>query len=177
MRIKPNSFLFTSAFVIIVLCGTWCKKKVNELSKLPPITQEGKNTFGCLVNGKVWVPQGYNPPHSNFEVIVDPSDSLIDIRAFSLKDEQKTDIFFGSTITQSTGIFPFQNKGKVSLGIFRINGCYIGSNDSVFRKGNLKITKYDLQNNILSGEFDCVIYASGCTDTVRITNGRFDKKL
>jgi len=23
--------------------------------ELPPITHEGKNTFGCLVNGKVWV--------------------------------------------------------------------------------------------------------------------------
>ncbi|HYG02766.1 MAG TPA: hypothetical protein VD927_09985 [Chryseosolibacter sp.] len=25
-----------------------------ELEKLPPATQEGKNTFGCLVNGKAW---------------------------------------------------------------------------------------------------------------------------
>ena len=26
--------------------------------KLPPITMEGKNTFGCLVNGKVFVSKG-----------------------------------------------------------------------------------------------------------------------
>jgi hypothetical protein len=26
-----------------------------ELEKLPPITQEGKNTFGCLVNGTAFV--------------------------------------------------------------------------------------------------------------------------
>ncbi|HYG02765.1 MAG TPA: hypothetical protein VD927_09980 [Chryseosolibacter sp.] len=25
-----------------------------ELEKLPPATQEGKNTFGCLVNGMAW---------------------------------------------------------------------------------------------------------------------------
>jgi hypothetical protein len=25
--------------------------------KLPPITSEGKNTFGCRVNGKVWLPE------------------------------------------------------------------------------------------------------------------------
>ena len=32
-----------------------CKK--NEIDALPPATQTGANTFGCLVNGKAWVPQ------------------------------------------------------------------------------------------------------------------------
>jgi hypothetical protein len=26
--------------------------------KLPPETQNGNNTFGCLLNGKVWLPEG-----------------------------------------------------------------------------------------------------------------------
>ena len=26
-----------------------------ELEKLPPVTQAGKNTFGCLVDGRAWV--------------------------------------------------------------------------------------------------------------------------
>ena len=30
-------------------------KPKTELEKLPPATQEGKDTFGCLVNGKAWV--------------------------------------------------------------------------------------------------------------------------
>lgn len=29
-----------------------------ELAKLPPATTEGKGTFGCLVNGKAWLPKG-----------------------------------------------------------------------------------------------------------------------
>ena len=33
-----------------------CKK--NELNALPPATQVGANTFGCLVDGKAWVPSG-----------------------------------------------------------------------------------------------------------------------
>ena len=41
----------------------------------------------------------------------------------------------------------------------------------------MKTTQYDLQNRIFSGEFECTIIGDGCTDTVRITNGRFDKKL
>jgi len=177
MKNKPVQLILSLSLILIVLCSPQCKKNVDELFKLPPITQTGSNTFGCLVNGKAWVPKGNDGPNPNLRVIVDPSDSLIDIRAYSIENGKKTDIFFGSNITKSTGIFPFQVKGKVSLGIFRINSCYIASGDSVYRRGNLQITKYDLQNGILSGQFDCVIYAPGCTDTVRITNGRFDKKL
>ncbi len=33
--------------------------------QLPPITETGANTFGCLINGKVFIPKdktGYTPP-------------------------------------------------------------------------------------------------------------------
>ena len=42
--------------------GSSCNK--NEIPptdnppQLPPETQTGANTFGCLVNGKVWLPKG-----------------------------------------------------------------------------------------------------------------------
>lgn len=43
----------------------WCKLQKNkptktELEKLPPITQIGANTFGCLINGKAWIPENEN---------------------------------------------------------------------------------------------------------------------
>ena len=41
-------------FLLIISSGTSCKKN-NPESGLPPATQEGKNTCGFLVNGKVWV--------------------------------------------------------------------------------------------------------------------------
>ena len=63
------------------------------------------------------------------------------------------------------------------LGIIDINSCYISVNDTCYRRGFLKISKYDIANRIFSGEFECTIIGDGCTDTVRITNGRFDKKL
>ena len=31
-------------------------KKSSPSQELPPITQDGKNTFGCKVNGQVWIP-------------------------------------------------------------------------------------------------------------------------
>ena len=30
----------------------------DPIDQLPPITQTGENTFGCLVDGEVWLPKG-----------------------------------------------------------------------------------------------------------------------
>ena len=38
---------------------------------LPEATMEGKNTFGCLVNGEVWLPKGY-AGYSNLDISYDP---------------------------------------------------------------------------------------------------------
>ena len=38
-----------------------CKKNdINPVDQLPPATQTGANTFGCLVNRQVWLPKGNN---------------------------------------------------------------------------------------------------------------------
>jgi hypothetical protein len=41
----------------ITLMGAKCKKDNIEINKLPPITQTGANTFGAVVNGKVFLPK------------------------------------------------------------------------------------------------------------------------
>jgi hypothetical protein len=46
-------------FLLIITTGTNCKKTLFG-EKLPAATQEGKNTCGFLVNGKVWVARGDN---------------------------------------------------------------------------------------------------------------------
>ena len=48
-----------------------CTKDDPEAS-LPPATQTGANTFGCLVNGQVWTPKGNNGS-SNYSVSYDPT--------------------------------------------------------------------------------------------------------
>lgn len=50
-----------------------CKKtSPAPADQLPPATQTGANTFGCLLNGQVWTPQGYNGT-SNYSVSYDPN--------------------------------------------------------------------------------------------------------
>lgn len=160
------------------LTASSCKKnKLSELDKLPPITQTGANTFGCLINGKAYLPGGWDGNHSNYRVFVDPIDSSLGIRTYNFETSNKLQLTIGSYGLYSGISLPFTISDKTKLGLLYIYDCYIGVNDSVYRSGNLKITRYDLQNGIVSGEFGCIIYDSSCTDTVRITNGRFDKKL
>jgi len=54
-------FLFISlASLLFFLSANSCKKHkdVDPLSQLPPETQTGANTFGCVVNGKAFLPKG-----------------------------------------------------------------------------------------------------------------------
>ena len=44
--------LFSFSFLMLK-----CPDAVNpDVDGLPPITQTGASTMGCLINGKVWIP-------------------------------------------------------------------------------------------------------------------------
>lgn len=59
-----------------------------------------------------------------------------------------------------------------------ITNCNFLQDSSKYVSGVLKITKYDMQQSIIAGEFECKLFdkKSGC-DTIRITDGRFDYHL
>ncbi len=48
---------FTLTLALTVLLSFLSCTKTEEIDKLPPITTEGKNTFGCLDNGKARIPE------------------------------------------------------------------------------------------------------------------------
>ena len=52
-----NLLLLITSFVLL---SSSCKKSkpTNPVDQLPPETQTGANTFGCLVNGEVFKPGG-----------------------------------------------------------------------------------------------------------------------
>lgn len=79
-----------------------CKK--NEpapADQLPPATQTGANTFGCLPNGQPWTPSGSNGT-DNYKVIYDPgyAGGSLDIRAYRYPPGQTANqyIFMGGAI-------------------------------------------------------------------------------
>lgn len=166
-------------FFVLPLYSPQCKKdKLQaELDKLPPITQEGKNTFGCLVNGKAFLPSGFDGK-PNIHVVADPGygDGDLFIKAYRFIDGLQESISLGSDSIRSIGYYSIKSLGKTSAA-YEYKNCYIIFIDSIYRTGYLNISKYDLGTGILSGTFDFALFRPDCGDTIWVTNGRFDKKL
>jgi hypothetical protein len=53
---------FLLSFLVSLLIVSGCRKHKtgNPIDQLPPETQTGANTFGCLVNGQVFKPGGHS---------------------------------------------------------------------------------------------------------------------
>ncbi|MEJ7627150.1 MAG: hypothetical protein WKF35_09825 [Ferruginibacter sp.] len=185
---KKNNTLW---LLLLALCSLLasCKKEntpQDELSKLPPITQTGANTFGCLVNGIAWLPNGSKPQYGgpNPNVYVDPT---FQGGAFYVTGHQYkipgSIISIGSGNCISTGIYNLSNNvnaASYSKSILGSLPCELSSADvGTFKNGFLNVTRYDLSSGIFSGTFEFKLFNSQslCGDTIRITNGRFDVKL
>lgn len=180
---------FSPAFVKIIwlwlpflLLAGCHKKDPSPEEQLPAATQTGANTFGCLVNGQVWMPQG-NDGTSNYTVSYDtfPDGGLLEIATYRIYGQGVSDFQSLSLWTKqlnNPGTFSFQN---TQTSIARFNDqkttCFWRSSDSnTYRRGTLTITRLDRQAGIISGTFAFTLYKAGC-DSVHVTQGRFDKKL
>ena len=179
-----------SVFVLMIvslfaILGNSCKKSsTNDKDKLPPITQTGANTFGCLINGEVYVPKGYSGtgtpnPHINYDYNFNGQPY------FSIEVNQLTNrLNTGSVIISflnlnSIGYYSIGNENfrySIYWDEF-LQNCFMSIIDSsTTALGGGYISKLDIPNRIISGTFDFKAIKPGC-DTVRITDGRFDFKF
>ena len=177
------------ALTTIVIIDTGCKKQSNNntddtnVPGLPPATQIGANTFGCLVNGVPWVPQGFGGT-TNLSIDYDPEFNygIFNISAESIVSQSNFSTI-GISIRDSLNYMkaPLQlNLSNNSLyGVFYSDeNCFITYFDTtVIRKGTLILTTYDKTKGVIAGKFDAILFKVGCTDTIRITKGRFDFKF
>jgi hypothetical protein len=193
---KNANTIWLIPLLAIILVNFQCKKNKNitpektELEKLPPITQTGANTFGCLVNGVAWLPNGTKPQNGGPNIVgyVDPTfqGGKFNISAHKYKDILYEGITFGSSNCTSSGSFLFDTLLNSNVNGFQLikfrNGQstlnYSSPEIGTYRKGFFNISKYDLSGGIFSGTFECILFNSAKSpDTIKITNGRFDVKL
>ena len=157
-----------------------------ELDKLPPATQTGANTAGCLVNGVAFLPKG-------FLTAGNLSCNYIDGKDFSLRvserimqssnDNIRTIFLFSDNqnLHDNVGvIFPLMQYGANSKsGEYIINAAafpnpdYYSTNTIV--TGELFITYHNYNQAIISGTFWFdAINSNG--EIVQIREGRFDMR-
>jgi hypothetical protein len=166
-----------SLLLILPLVGGWgaaCTSTDPEPS-LPPITQEGKNTFGCKINGKNWVPGGDLGWGGQGPLFAEYSTRYEDfsVAAQSRYNDNTTSISIGASWNgKSNGI------KEDNVGIFLAYQGKMWEYVAIPFETNLtsvKITKLDTVNKIVAGQFHFMIKTSA-TDTIKVTEGRFDVK-
>ncbi|MCC3153265.1 hypothetical protein Q3A66_04210 [Hymenobacter sp. BT770] len=173
-----------------LLLLTQCSKCKNDprpldpAAQLPPATQTGAGTFGCLVNGQPYTPQGRVGLGPNFDVSYDPGFNGGDlvVRTYRVLAGEKKALAFNAINITSPGSYPFGPRQGEAKGSFdddnRALPCneFEASRSGTFSKGTLTITRLNLQTGIISGTFDYTLAKPGC-DTIKVTQGRFDDKL
>ncbi len=179
-QIKLLLFIFACMNILAA-----CKKDKNTadpVDQLPPVTQSGANTFGCLVNGVVFINKGNDGNNSNYRLFVDPTfqNGSFQIRIYSLQNSKYERMNINSNDIHSIGIFNVMgNNGPLFIDYSSENGnCNFNQSANCYLKGSLNITRYDISNGIFSGtfQFEMKDLNFNC-DTIRITEGRFDKKV
>ena len=158
----------------------------DQLSLLPPETQTGKGTFGCLINGKAFhalyttsangdwqsatklavsgalnVSAGESPQKLYITTAI--NGQLLDNQQFSLISRARPFPIFTPGINQ----FITAVSGDIP--------CYYSGN--YIKTGQLELVKFDGVGRIASGRFAFTLYEPGGCDTLRVTNGRFDVKF
>lgn len=186
MKFK-NLLLFLSA--PILLLSLQCKKDKSPEEQLPPETQTGAGTFGCLVNGNIFKPKGdpFGGPilSASYQYLNTSSSSGY----FFSVSARNTTTAATKGISINTDSLPIQQGQTIVLKKFGKKGAASGqfsifdNNTLSFNEylttalvtGELKIAKLDSINRIVSGTFwfDAV---NSTGEKVQVRNGRFDMK-
>ncbi|MDO5617053.1 MAG: DUF6252 family protein [Cruoricaptor ignavus] len=159
-------------------------KRVNS-NVLPEATQNGANTGGALVDGKVWVSStkyvkrlGGTGTYA-YTSLYNTHYIQIDLRSISSKN---------SRIVIQLKVDDFElNKEYFLLSDYvseHNRGVFIDGNGKAYMpeflntdySGKIKITRLDIPKNIISGTFEFKA-ADENGNVVSITDGRFDKKF
>ncbi|RYE18440.1 MAG: hypothetical protein EOP51_21970 [Sphingobacteriales bacterium] len=157
-----------------------CKKDNDNEPGLPPATQEGRNTFGCKVNGQVWV-NGGDDWKANYKWAdyIDSS-GVFYLGGSSSKNNQHSEVGLVIKHLPFSGIINSQHQcnGWYRRAIYQNNVSNIQKyvTDSLF-PGTVTITKFDTINLIVSGTFQFKAKLEDGTETVDITDGRFDLRF
>ena len=177
MKARVLSFLLLFALLSISSCK---KRAANPKEVLPAATMEGKNTFGAMVNGKVWVPAGRPSTfQKNLDITYEPAykGGTLNIAAYRKINDTSgyEQLVIGMTQVDHEGVYNFGNADFSEIRFY--NGvCEYDSSPNFNYQGKLEVTKLDLNKGVIAGKFEFTLTKSDC-ETINVTEGRFDKKL
>jgi len=165
---------------LTLLMSLKCKKEY----VFPEETQAGLNTFGCKVDGKIWVPGGrpFRGPELSAAYGNVGSRHYFGVHATDNSSYDFTVVQFGGDsieVAENT-VYPLAKPGKGNF-----YGEYVETTDNFYRpfqtnsisRGEVRVTKFDLLNKIVAGTFWFTAVDTTTGKKVEITEGRFDMKF
>ncbi|MDR2908213.1 MAG: hypothetical protein LBU91_09535 [Bacteroidales bacterium] len=175
MKTLTFKLAMVSAILLMLAGVTFSCKEKEKKSELPPETQTGANTFGCYLNGELFVPrpagQMYSKPAVAAIYYLWPGGNYLSIQSLSTVDNQ---IYFGVWIDESRA-------NEYNSTNLIVNNQYLVCDDCNWK---VFITKFDTINRIVSGTFEFTGQSRFFDSDVspeqflpadyQITDGRFD---
>ena len=164
---------------ILLLSTSQCKKK--DLPQLPPETETGAMTFGCKINGQIFVPQdgrgrsGLRLEYVNLG-IGKAGGWYLNITSYDYQKKKGIHIETDSLLLKQGDSYQFRyQKGYTLIWFEQVENSTTQiyapkGNDS----GTLYIKKHDLTNRILSGTFSFTGTKISTGEKVTVTDGKFD---
>ncbi len=178
-----HTLLPALALLLLTQCHKADPAPAQPEDQLPPATQTGAHTFGCLLNGQPWMPNN-SILNNNYKITYDPTylGGALQIkvnRYAGANNSVLQSLTFGAAYVNKTGVYSFPLNGLNSI-FYTDTGASATCRDygnlpkSTYQTGTLTITRFD--QSVVSGTFAFKLAQPGC-DTLRITKGRFDYTL
>lgn len=173
--------------LVLLLVVSSCKKENNDPNSLPKATQEGKNTAGFLLNGQPWLPQKSLTSSTavgaswlqNYRRIL-----YIGFSRYENSDSRRTEFGFQLPNVRQAGTYVLNQyiNPTVVGGARPAYGVYTHYLPSPKReyytgptaKGTVILTRFDTAARVVSGTFELTVREDGGSDSLRLTQGRFD---
>ena len=177
MKTNP---IFTFALVLIVLLSILSCTKTEEIDKLPPMTTEGKNTFGCLVNGKTWIPKTEGGGLFNEKLTVRYENEGLNIQAnLRLNNDEIFQRLSVTAVFIDVGSYQISPPPFDGIVYFNLKNKPMGTIECTSYKcipedTQIEILYIDTSKRIISGTFSYKNLTNRCGDIINITDGRFD---
>jgi hypothetical protein len=184
---KPKlSLLLATMLIFFAFTASHCKKSIDQLSLLPPITNTGANTFGCLVQGKAILPK--SPASSFSNPFPNPALDIIfmpEIRLQMGSNEAFACLYFYNLYSTGSGNYKWAQTqyGGEAFPLYnnQLYGVFMNPKTnqnewygSYYNSGSTTITNFDTAGHIISGTFSGKLKQRFGTDSISITDGRFD---
>jgi hypothetical protein len=172
-----RSYNTMKAFLFILVLATLpslssCQLFGNE-PELPPITTEGKGTFGCLVNGELLLndaPWGYGTgAYVELQKIAD----TVGVNIYAGSSSQRKNLIISVWDSPTLQVGKIYNLKDFDA-IYTDYSSTISCQYRTVISGSIKFLKVNTTTPIVAGIFEFTASSIDCQDKVTITSGRFD---